>query len=195
MTAPWSVVGRFTSIEEAAAARSALDVAGIETYLADAEVVRRADSQSAPGPLRVGPTLNLMVHEDDVQRAGVVIRTSALRTREETEVRTCSECGSADLRPVRRLRTLLLLSALFVGAGVAVGQTVFAAIGLIAVVAGVAMMPTHRCGNCGWTSTPLGRASRRAPLPDRPDLVERPCPRCGVLMQRRRCESCGFTLR
>jgi hypothetical protein len=174
----WSVAARFTSIGDAAAARSALDVAGIETYLADAP-----------------DTLGVMVHDDDLDRARAVIHTSALRTRDEIEVNTCGECGSPDLRPIPRVRTLLLLSAVLFGIGIAVGQMMFSAICLIAVVAGVAMMPTHRCANCGWTSTPFDVSSRRAPLPDRPDLVERPCPRCGALMQRRRCETCGFKSR
>jgi ribosomal protein L37E len=174
----WSVAARFTSVGDAASARSALDVAGIDTYLADAP-----------------DTLGVMVHEDDVDRARDVIRASALRTRDEIEVSTCAECGSPDLRPIPRVRTLLLLSAILAGIGFAIGQMTFAAICLIAVIAGVAMMPTHRCANCGWTSTPFAASSRRAPLPDRPDLVERPCPRCGSLMQRRHCESCGFTSR
>ena len=174
----WSEAARFASIGEAATARSALDFAGIDTYLSDSP-----------------DTLAVMVHEDDLDRARDVIRSSALRTHEAAEVIRCSECGSDDLHPIRRVRTFLLLSALLVGLGLAIGQMVFAAIGLVAVVAGVLMMPSHRCGNCGWTSTPLIMASRRAPLPDRPDLVERPCPRCGALMQRRRCESCGFMTR
>lgn len=175
--ADWSEAARFTSIAEAATARSALDFAGIDTYLSDAH-----------------DTLGLMVREDDLDRARAVIRSSALGPGDEAEVLTCSECGSHDLRPIRRVRTLLLLAALLIGVGLAIGQMVFAAIGLVAVVAGVAMMPARRCANCGWTSTPLATMSRRAPLPDRPDLVERPCPRCGALMQRRRCESCGLTM-
>lgn len=174
----WTVAARFTSVGDAATARSALDVAGIDTYLADAP-----------------DTLGLMVHGADVERARDVIRASSLRTRDEIEAAGCGECGSPDLRPIPRVRTLLLLSAILAGVGIAIGQMMFAAICLIAVVAGVAMMPTHRCANCGWTSTPFAASSRRAPFPDRPDLVERPCLRCGVLMQRRRCESCGFTSR
>lgn len=175
MRADWAEVARFASVGEAAAARSALDFAGIDTYLSDSP-----------------DTLGVMVHEDDLDRARAVIRSAALQSREEVEVSRCSECGSDDLKPIRRVRTFLLLSALLIGMGIAIGQMVFAAIGLVAVVAGVLMMPSHRCGNCGWASTPFIAASRRAPLPDRPDLVERPCPRCGALMQRRRCESCGF---
>lgn len=175
VSADWSEAARFTSIAEAATARSALDFAGIDTYLSDSP-----------------DTLDVMVHADDLDRARDVIRSAALRTRDEAEVVRCSECGSDDLHPIRRVRTFLLLSALLIGLGLAIGQLVFAAIGLVAVVAGVLMMPSHRCGNCGWTSTPLLKSSRRAPFPDRPDLVEQPCPRCGVLMQRRRCESCGF---
>jgi hypothetical protein len=173
----WSEAARFTSISEAATARSALDFAGIDTYLSDSP-----------------DTLGVMVHEHDLDRARDVIRAAALRMREEeVEVLTCSDCGSDDLQPIRRVRTFLLISALLIGLGIAIGQPVFAAIALVAVVAGVAMMPSHRCRKCGWTSTPLLMSSRRAPLPDRPDLVERPCPRCGLLMQRRRCEACGFT--
>lgn len=174
----WSEAARYTSIGEAATARSALDSAGIDTYLSDSP-----------------DTLGVMVHEDDLDRARAVIRAAALRLREEVDVVTCSECGSDDLKPIRRVGTFLLLSALLIGLGFAIGQIVFAAIGLVAVVAGVLMMPSHRCRNCGWTSTLFLAGSRRAPLPDRPDLVERPCPRCGALMQRRRCESCGLVTR
>ncbi len=183
MIATWSVAARFTTVGEAAAARSALDVAGIETYLADENVAADA--------------LSVMVHEEDVDRARATIRTSRLaQVSDDAEAATCPECGSLDLRPIRRLRIFLLLGALFVGAGAAVGQIVFAAIGLIAVAAGVALMDTHRCGNCHETSTPT--VDRRVPpLPGRFDLVERPCPRCGSvnLFAHRRCESCGFVVR
>ncbi len=183
MIATWSVAARFTTIGEAAAARSALDVAGIETYLADERVAEDA--------------LSIMVHEEDVERARSIIRASRLADgATETEALLCPDCGSRDVHPIPRLRIFLLLGALFVGAGAAVGQIAFATIGLVAVAAGIALMDTHRCRNCHETSTPV--AGRRVPpLPGRYDLVERPCPRCGAvnLFALHRCPSCGFVVR
>lgn len=176
----WMVAARFTSIAEAAAARSALDISGIETYLGD-----DADA------------LAVMVHDGDVARARGVIGTSSPEKTQE-EVLTCRDCGSSDLLRIPRVRLFLLISAIFLGIAVAVGQTMFGAIGLIAIAAGVAVMPAYRCRNCGVASASVAsRKGRPAPLPGRSDLVEQPCPQCGAVNVRihRRCESCGFALR
>ena len=136
-----------------------------------------------------------MVHDADIERAQAILWNVAAP---QTGQVVCRECGSANLRPIPRVRLLIALSVIFVAIGFAVGQPVFGAIGLFAVAAGVALMPSHRCRDCGWASTPLDADVRRIPpLPIRGDMVELTCPRCGAINARalRRCEACGTILR
>ncbi len=193
----WSIAARFASFGEAAAARSALDAAGIQSYLADENLVA-IDWLYAQA---LG-SLKLMVAESDVERSREIIGTIAGTCHPERSERflpqarggslavyaarddspKCPECGSAKLRPIPRIRIFLLFSALFIGLGAVVGQPLFGLIALIGVVVGVLLMPSHRCLTCGhrWSPAPEERLID-APLPDPADTVEEPCPRCGSL--------------
>lgn len=178
----WAPAARFISLEEAVAARIALDAAAIESYLSD-------DSADM---------LQLMVHGDDVERAREVIRAFAPSERVPA---VCPECGSRDLRPIGRLRIFLLLALLLMGIGAAVDQGLIAATALLAVAAGVVLMPTHRCRGCGARFSPRESGRRwHVMLPLRNDLIEWPCSRCGSLevhrvwwaLRKWRCDSCGL---
>ncbi|HEX9160864.1 MAG TPA: zinc ribbon domain-containing protein [Thermoanaerobaculia bacterium] len=225
----WTVAARFTSIGEAAAARSALDAAEIDTYIANENLVSVDWLYSQA----VG-ALMLMVREGDVERAREVIDTLAGTEPGPADVEwpraarvhaRCSECGSIDLRPIPRLRILVLLTAVFIAIGVAAGDVWLAVTALVAVWAGVFLMPSHRCVSCGNRFSVPPEEEVDAPLPTASDMVEEPCPRCGSLevhqiqyrrlkslpllfapflfvvlpiwwfQPKRRCDACGLKLR
>ena len=92
---------------------------------------------------------------------------------------SCPECGSTRFVAVPRLRIFLLLAAVFIGIGAAVGQTALALTALIAVAAGALMMPSSRCTNCLHRFTPPEQEDcGEAPLPGERDTIEEQCPRC-----------------
>ncbi len=165
----WVVAARFPSLGAAAAARSALDVNSIETYLAEG--------------------LDVMVREEDFERARAIMRNVAPFG--ET-ILTCRECGSTNLHAIPRVQLLLAITVVLMIIGALAGQVAFASIAVLAAAAGVAMMPSHRCRSCGWSSTPIAEP-RIPPLPIRVDLIERPCARCGtiILATEMRCGVCG----
>jgi len=168
----WIVAARFPSDSAAAAARSALDINGIDTYLAE--------------------ELEVMVHEEDFDRARAILLNVAPLAEQTL---TCRECGSTNLKPIPRVPALLAITAVLVLIGALAGQMPFASIAIFAAAAGVAMMPSHRCQSCHWASTPLDRPI--PPLPIRVDLIESPCPRCGTIniATLMRCAACGQSLR
>ncbi|HEV8658068.1 MAG TPA: hypothetical protein VGS96_05525 [Thermoanaerobaculia bacterium] len=94
----------------------------------------------------------------------------------------CPQCGSRDFQAIPRLRIFLLLTAIFLGIGVAVDQPLLAITALVAVATGALLMPTARCVACAhrW-SPPLAARHIEAPLPDARDMIEERCPRCGSI--------------
>ncbi len=235
MSSPWSIAARFRDIGEAQAARSALDAAGIECTLADENLVSVdwGASQAVGG-------VKVMVRAEDLEEARAILFQSPLplagaphppsgqllpQAGEGTPSHQCPDCGSPDAQPIPRFRLFALIALAFIGVGVAVGEPLLAVTALIAVAAGVLLMPTHRCQTCGtrWNK-PLDQRSE-APLPDPADTIETPCPRCGSLevhhidyrrmkalpllfnpaifvvfpiwlaRPKRRCENCGLEMR
>ena len=186
LSSGWALAARFTSIGEAVAARSALDAAGIENYVADENMISIdwLYSQAIRG-------FKMMVHDDDVERAREVIESLASAETGEVEpypverpraAATCEECGSTELVRIPRFRIFLLVAMVFIGIGAAVGQPLLAATGLIAIAVGAVLMPTHQCRSCGARSAPEeDDVEPVPPLPERHDLIDRPCPRCGSL--------------
>ncbi len=179
----WSVAARFITVGEAEAAISALDAAGIECQLADQNIVGIDWGMAqAVGGVKV------LVRREDLGRAGDILGLNAYdqviepvaETPEPDVPVVCPECGSPDFIMVPRFRIFLLITAIFIGIGVAVNQTLLAATALIAVAAGVLLMPSARCRRClhRWSPEPSEHRIE-APLPDPSDMVEEACPRCG----------------
>ncbi len=183
--ADWSVAARFITVGEAEAAISALDAAGIECQLADENIVGIDWGMAqAVGGVKV------LVRQDDLERATDIMGMRAydqviepIPESAEPEVPiACPACGSSDFILVPRFRIFLLIAAIFMGIGVVVNQTLLAATALIAVAAGVLLMPAARCRRCLHRWSPEPRQDRvEAPPPDPSDMIEEPCPRCGSL--------------
>jgi predicted RNA-binding Zn-ribbon protein involved in translation (DUF1610 family) len=181
----WSIAARFISIGEAEAAASALEAAGIEFLLGDENIIG-IDWQMAQA---VGG-VKILVREEDLERASEILSVPAgdqvvepiIETPETADPIVCPECGSPEFVAIPRFRIFLLLAAIFIGIGVAVNQQMFGLIALIAVAAGVLLMPTARCTRCLHRWSPEPREERiEAPPPDPHDMIEEPCPRCGSL--------------
>jgi predicted RNA-binding Zn-ribbon protein involved in translation (DUF1610 family) len=181
----WSVAARFITVGEAEAAASSLDAAGIECRLADQNIVGIDWGMAqAVGGVKV------LVRQDDLERATDIMGMpaydqviEAIPDSAETAVPVvCPACGSSDYVTVPRVRIFLLIAAIFIGIGVAVNQELLAATALIAVAAGVLLMPSARCRRCLHRWSPEPHAARiEAPPPDPSDMIEEPCPRCGSL--------------
>lgn len=205
---------------------SALDAAGIDCHLVDQNMVGIdwAVSQAVGG-------VKVFVRDDDLDRAREILGSHvadqqtlpSVEARAEEPLSVCPVCGSSDFRWIPRFRLFLLTAAVFIGIGVAVGQSLLAATALLAVAMGALLMPSARCASCMHRWSPL-RSRVEAPLPDAVDTVEKPCPRCGsldvyqidnrrlkaipllinssiffvlpiwLLSSKRRCESCGSKL-
>jgi hypothetical protein len=180
----WSLAARFITIGEAEAAVSALDAAGIETHMVDGNIIG-IDWQMAQA---VGG-VKILVRDEDLQRASEILSLHAvdpvIEPIAEAPVEpeppvVCPECGSSDFIFVPRFRIFLLIGALFLGVGAAVNQDLLAVTALVAVAAGVLLMPSARCRKCLHRWTPEAREERvEAPLPQASDTIETPCPRCG----------------
>jgi hypothetical protein len=179
----WSIAARFTTTGEAEAAGTALDAARIRYELADENIIRVNWGMSqAVGGVKV------LVRDDDLERAREIIFTPAADPIVEPVIEPifseaptlCPACGSLESQPVPRLRIFLLMAAVFIAIGAVAGQEMLAMIALIAVAAGVLLMPLARCSQCGHRWSPPPRERRvEAPPPDPADMIETPCPRCG----------------
>ncbi len=108
-----------------------------------------------------------------------------VRTATGAENGVCPACGSPDFIFVPRFRIFLLIAAVFIGIGAVVNQTLLAATALIAVAAGVLLMPSARCRRCLNRWSPEPREDRiEAPPPNPSDMIEEACPRCGAVVVR-----------
>ena len=172
------------NLGDAEAAISALDAAGIECTLADDNLVG-IDWGVA---LAVGG-VKVLVHGDDLAEAQGLLTQSPLPLAGEGGAPApgegrpivCPDCGSPDLERIPRARIFGLLTAVFIGIGVAVGQVFLALTALLAVAAGVLLMPSTRCRACKHRWNPPVPERAAAPPPDSRDTIEEPCPRCGSL--------------
>jgi predicted RNA-binding Zn-ribbon protein involved in translation (DUF1610 family) len=175
--------------------------------------------------------IKLMVRPEDLDEARAIIGNIAGDVTPDPSPHpppvpiTCPECGSPDYERIPRLRIFGVLAAVFVGIGAAVGQMALALTGLLAIAAGVLLMPGTRCKMCRHRWNPPPAEQENAPPPDPADMIEEACPRCGSLevyriddrrlkaipllfnpailiaaplwmvKPKRRCESCGLKLR
>ncbi len=184
-------MARFTTIGEAGAARSALEAAGIDAWLADENMIAVdwLASQAIHG-------IKLIARSEDVEQAREVLWSAAamppLSETETSEERAaawpphsrpaCPECGSTDLRSIPRFRMFLVILVVFVAIGAVIGQIELAMTAVAGLAIAILIMPSHRCASCGVRLTPPPQErDEEAPPPDPSDMIETPCPRCGSL--------------
>jgi Zn finger protein HypA/HybF involved in hydrogenase expression len=186
-----SLAARFLTVGEAQAAATALDAAGIDCHLADQNLVGVdwAMAQAVGG-------IKVLVPDEDLERAQEILSPDQYATEdrgprtednlprtEDEPAAQCPECGSRDFQSVPRFRIFLLIAAIFIGIGTAVGEPLLAVVALIAVAFGAILMPSARCASCShrWSPPPPARRRVEAPLPDANDMIEEKCPRCGSI--------------
>ena len=182
---PSQVVAWFSTIGEAESARSALDAAGIDVWIADDNFVsvNWLYSNAVNG-------VKLCVREEDAEEAAAVLANAAQETDEVLEepaetleaddVIRCPECGGTDVAEIPRLKILLVLSVIAFGAAVAVNELSLALAAFVALALIAALTPSHRCVTCGekWNAPQIEEPSEVFP-PSPTDLIEDRCPRCG----------------
>src|SRR5687767_10460845 len=151
-----AVVWRYTTVGEAGSARSALDAAGIDVAVLDENiiVINWLYSNAVGG-------VKLMVRREDLEEAFEILSTSSREAAADDEVTdppapesedqpaVCPSCGSTALAPIPRLKIFAALALLVYGVGVAVSQPGLALAFIVAMVLIAAMVPSHRCTNCG----------------------------------------------
>jgi hypothetical protein len=192
------VIARFSTIGEAGSARSALDAAGIDSVLADDEIVAMNWLYSnAVGGVK------LVVRGEDREVAWDILETPPgdpatidseasdesardADSREATELSPdledgarCPACGSSEAKRTPRLTLFLFLAVVVCGVGLAVNQVQLAVLAIMIAAFIIAMAASHRCVACGerWSARAPGQPAE-APPPDLSDAVEEHCPRC-----------------
>lgn len=148
---PLVTITTYTSIIDAELARGALEAAGIEAVLANAEIGR-----IHPGYSRATRGVRLRVRREDALRAGEVL-DSECRMLEEfgeadepvAEPELCRACGSSEVARRARAQVFLLFAVTIFGVGLAVGFTDTAFLAIL--IAGVAIIIAGRarCSECG----------------------------------------------
>lgn len=183
-----AVVARYTTMGEAESARSALDAAGVEVDVADANVIsiNWLYSNAVGG-------VKLVVRDDDLERAFAILSTPSREATADEEVTeaappqsddqpaVCPSCGFAKLTRIPRLKIFAALAVVGFGVGVAINQpglalALIASLGLI-----IVFVPSRRCTVCGERSNVLEspEPESEAPLPTASDRIEPRCRRCG----------------
>jgi hypothetical protein len=154
VTESLATLATFWYIGDAAVAQNALDGAGIDSYLEDAEVVRVSwFNANAVGGVK------LRVGYQDLIRAAEVLElkcepvpdAEVVGEEPEVEVTVCAACGSADIRPQQRALLFLLIAAVGIALGVAGHNSQTAFFGIITAGLFLLMSSRWRCGNCGET--------------------------------------------
>jgi DNA-directed RNA polymerase subunit RPC12/RpoP len=179
----WCIAARFSTTGEAETARSALDAAAIDSFLADEEIIAIdwLFSNAVGG-------VKLIVREEDRESSEALLsgvydeepfeesvgQAVAEVPREET-VR-CPSCGSTEVGRVPRLRLFFFFALVLGSVGYAVERKTlaFAVVMVVAVV--LALIPSRWCTTCGEKFDPR---SPEPPPPDPSDVAGRFCPRCG----------------
>ena len=181
-----SLVARYSTLGEAGAARSALDAAGIDCWLAD-EWFIGVDWLTANA---VG-WVKLVVFDEAMGEDAAEVLSSTAIADESAEPAAavvedvdgapgCPACQSPDVQRIPRFLIFCGLCVVAIGVGVAAEQpglilVLVAVLGLLAAVA-----PSHRCRNCGerWTADEPERPLY-APPPAASDAADMLCRRCG----------------
>jgi len=144
-------IGTYWYLSDADTAKNALDAAGIEAYVDDANIVRMNwfNANAVRG-------VKLRVRNVDALRAGEVLNSECQSIEEIGEAHeeivepeVCATCGSPEIRQTPRSLIFAGMAAALVAITVAVGMTEVAffgvfAIGVMALIAG-----RWRCSECG----------------------------------------------
>lgn len=181
-----ALIASFTSLSQAELVRSALEAAGIDAWLENANTVGvQWLYATALGGVR------LIVREEDAAAASEILAEmhrfpqaapplAPFRVVPQTgpladEIR-CPSCASPDVAAFPRIRALVLLVAILLVAGVAVNQLELFA--LTAIIVGLIVLLAHsyRCRGCGERWSPR---ERRQVMLEEQEPPDRPCPRCG----------------
>jgi ssDNA-binding Zn-finger/Zn-ribbon topoisomerase 1 len=180
-----AVVARFSTNGEAGVAMSALDAAGIEAVIADNVIIAMDWRYSnAVGGVK------LLVRGDDLEEAADVLSLTAEEpaatdvgelaaaasdattvepeTTDAREDAVCPTCGSEEAARIPRAVLFVLLSTVLGGVALAAGQKDLAVAGVLAAAFIVALMPSHRCTQCGerWNSHDRGQRTGQRAAPD-----------------------------
>lgn len=197
----WSVVARFSTLGEAASARSALAAAGIESRVADENTIAIDWLYSnALGGVK------LLVRDENVEEAAAVLSipahgppfeeadgdgsdaadaegcvTAAESGDDLVKSDLCPSCGGGDIQRIPRLKLFIALAVVAYGVGVAVSEPALALALILAVGLIVSATPSHRCAACGerWNAADEPEQVTGAPAPEVDPPAERTCPRCG----------------
>lgn len=176
---------RCLSMGEAAAARSALEAAGVEVFVDDQNMAS-VDwfYANAIGGVK------LFVREEQLERAQRVIAGEIVEPEESGEEEesatpveplVCPECGSANIKRLPRAAGFLIAAIVLYAVGHFIDQMDLALAGIGAAALIALFAPSHRCKACNhrWNGVEPEVAAPEAPLPIAADLVEQTCPRCG----------------
>jgi Zn finger protein HypA/HybF involved in hydrogenase expression len=188
------VIARFSTIGEAGSARSALEAAGIDSVLADDEivaidwlysnavggvklVVRDEEREQARNILETPPAEPDAIDSNAPDVASMDAEATEL-PQEQQDGMHCPACGSSEATRTPRLMLFLFLAVVLCGVGLAVGQVQLGVTAAMTAALILAMVPTHHCTACGkrWSAT---GQSAEVPSPAFSDTVEERCPRCG----------------
>ena len=179
-----TVVARYTSLGEAAAAQSALDAAGIDVTIADEEIVALNWLYSnAVGGVKV------VVPDEDAESAAAVLSAPEVAITEDTDtpqeeviepqqLAVCPDCQSAEFTPIPRLWLFLFFSLFFFGVGYGLRRSDIALAGIAIAALVFALSPKRRCVQCGTRWDPPA-PDFKAPLPNPTDTIAERCARCG----------------
>jgi hypothetical protein len=179
----WSVAARFSTTGEAETARSALDAAAIDSFLADEEIIAIdwLFSNAFGG-------VKLIVRDEDRESSEALLSgafdeepleesvgEAVVEEPQDVSVR-CPSCGSAEVGQVPRLRLFFFFAVVLAAAGYAVDRKGLAFAAVFVVAIAVALISSRSCTACGEKFDP--RSPDPAP-PDPSDVAGRFCPRCG----------------
>lgn len=180
------IVERFSTFGEAAAARSALEAAGIGADVYD-EYIVSYDWRMGNG---VGG-VKVAVSPEDFEEAADILDFEAQPAPEavapdagvspdvaEEATLRCPECDSDAVTRIPRMMIFGVLSLAFLGAGVALGELQLGLAGVMAMALVALATPSHRCTACGERFTPAA-APEREPRIEPVVLPEVHCPHCG----------------
>ncbi len=144
-------IGTYWFIGDADVAKNALDAAGIESFVDDANIVRVNwfNANAVHG-------VKLRVRNVDALRAGEILNLQCESIEEIGEAHeeivqadVCEMCGSADISRTPRALIFAGLAAALVAIGVAVGLTEAAFLGVIAVAIASVIAGRWHCSECG----------------------------------------------
>src|SRR5258706_11983954 len=179
------IVERFSTVGEAAAAKTALDAAGIGADLYD-EYFIGLDWRYSNGLGGV----KVAVSPEDFEEAADILDFEAQPAPDAVEpllepelsaaepsTLLCPECGSDAVSRIPRLMLFGLIALIFLGVGYVLNQVELALAGVAATVLIALVAPSHRCTSCGERWTPPFTEKAEPPL-EAVVVPDEHCPHC-----------------